>query len=38
MCDLRRKHSALHIDMLALLSVRAASTWLGNAETVVKNA
>ena len=38
MCDLRRKHSALHIDMLALLSVRAASTWLDNAETVVKHA
>ena len=37
-CDLRGKHSALHIDILALLSVRAASTWLDNAEKVVKHA
>ena len=38
MCHLRGKHSALHIDILALLSVRAASTWLDNAEKVVKHA
>ena len=38
MCDLRGKHSALQIDMLALLSMRAASTWLDNAESVVKHA
>ena len=38
MCDLRRKHSALQIDMPALLSVKAATAWLTNAEDSVQRA
>ena len=37
-CDLRRKHSALQIDMPALLSIKAATAWLNNTEDAVKRA